>query len=124
MPHKDGTKTEHGFVSFAPWPGGGVGMIWLDGRDYAKYAGTHPHGADIMKAEMSLRSVVFDKGVPGPESVVDSRVCDCCPTALTATARGLVAAYRDRGATEVRDIYVARFENGRWLPGRRVHDDD
>jgi hypothetical protein len=124
MPHSDGTRTEHGFVSFAPTPGGGVTLIWLDGRDYAKYAGVEHHSADMMKAEMALRASVFRNEKQGPEVVVDSRVCDCCPTALTATAKGLVAAYRDRSPTEVRDIYVARFENGRWFPGRAVHDDN
>lgn len=124
MPHSDGTRTEHGFVSFAPWPGGGVGLVWLDGRDYAKFAGAEHHSAEMMKAEMSLRATVFKKGKPAPEMLVDGRVCDCCPTALTPTAKGLVAAYRDRSPTEVRDIYVARLENGRWLPGRPVHDDN
>jgi hypothetical protein len=124
IPHRDGTKTEHGFVSFAPWPGGGVGMIWLDGRDYARFAGAEHHGLEMMKAQMSLRAMVFKDGRPGAEAVVDSRVCDCCPTALTATAKGVVAAYRDRSAAEIRDIYVARYENGRWLRGRAVHNDD
>ena len=124
MPHHDGTKTEHGFVSFAPPPGGGVGLIWLDGRDYAKFADAEHHGPEMMKAEMALRSSVFRNGKQEAETVVDSRVCDCCPTALTATKKGLVAAYRDRSPSEVRDIYVARFEDGRWLPGRAVHSDN
>lgn len=123
-PHRDGTKTEHGFVSFAPSPGGGASMIWLDGRDYAKYAAAEHHGPEMMKAEMSLRSAIVSDGHVSNEVVVDARVCDCCPTALTATAKGLVAAYRDRSPSEVRDIYVARYENGRWLPGRPVHDDN
>jgi hypothetical protein len=123
MPHRDGTKTEHGFVSFAPWPGGGVGLIWLDGRDYAKYAGAEHHSMEMMKAEMALRATKFKNGAQSDEMLVDARVCDCCPTALTATSRGLVAAYRDRSRSEVRDIYVARLENGRWLPGRPVHED-
>jgi hypothetical protein len=29
MPHRDGTPTEHGFVSLFPWQGG-AGVIWLD----------------------------------------------------------------------------------------------
>jgi hypothetical protein len=123
IPHGDGTRTEHGFVSFAPWPGGGVGLIWLDGRDYAKYAGAEHHGPEMLKAEMALRATVFKDGRQAPEMLVDPRVCDCCPTALTPTATGLVAAYRDRSPSEVRDIYIARFEHGRWLPPRPVHDD-
>ena len=124
MPHHDGTRTEHGFVSFAPWPGGGVGLVWLDGRDYARFATAEHHGAELMKAEMALRSTIFRNGTQAAEMVVDSRVCDCCPTALTSTDNGLVVAYRDRSPSEVRDIFVARFEDGRWLPGRAVHEDN
>jgi hypothetical protein len=32
VPHRDGTQTEHGFVSLLPAPGGGLAAIWLDGR--------------------------------------------------------------------------------------------
>ena len=31
---------------------------------------------------------------------------------------------RDRSAGEVRDIAVARYENGRWTPGKVVHADN
>src|SRR3990167_441166 len=30
-PHSDGTESEHGFVSMFDQPGGGLGLIWLDG---------------------------------------------------------------------------------------------
>ena len=32
MLNRDGKKNEHGFVSLAPLPGGGVAATWLDGR--------------------------------------------------------------------------------------------
>lgn len=143
MPHRDGTETEHGFVSIVPWPGNPFGstfgVIWLDGRDFANRGG---HGEAGMKAEMSLRATVPSQmiggtvsgsGVVSPpvaawtqskEMLVDSRVCECCPTAAARTSRGVVVAYRDRSAGEVRDIAVARFDNGRWTDGKIVHADN
>ena len=34
VPHSDGTKTEHGFVSMVPELDGGFTAIWVDGRDF------------------------------------------------------------------------------------------
>jgi len=42
---------------------------------------------------------------------------------MAATSAGLVAAYRNRTADEVRDIYVARYADGSWTEGRPVHED-
>jgi hypothetical protein len=56
--------------------------------------------------------------------LIDRRVCDCCPTAAAATSRGVIVAYRDRSAAEVRDVSVARFENGTWTAGAPVHADN
>ncbi len=73
---------------------------------------------------MSLRFAAFDgDGKQTAETAVDTRVCECCPTAAAVTADGVIAAYRDRSAEEVRDIYVARFENGKWSQPVAVHDD-
>lgn len=41
-------------------------------------------------------------------------MCDCRQAALVRTARGLVAAYRDRSPREVRDVSVVRRDGGRW----------
>jgi hypothetical protein len=40
-----------------------------------------------------------------------------------ATARGVLAAYRDRSPDEIRDIVLARFENGRWSDPYPLHAD-
>jgi hypothetical protein len=133
-PHRDGTETEHGFVSIVPWPEGGYGLVWLDGRDFAKHAGGS-HGPEGMNAEMSLRATTFASnrraglsGPPalrqGPEMLVDGRVCECCPTAAARTDRGVVVAYRDRSADEIRDISVTRYEHGKWTPGTPVFADN
>ncbi|MCA1563880.1 MAG: glycoside hydrolase [Acidobacteria bacterium] len=119
-PHRDRTETEHGFVSMFEWPAGGLGMIWLDGRDAAGHAA---HGSE-MKAEMALRAAAFTGHQPGPEMVVDARVCDCCPTAAVRAGAAVVVAYRDRSKEEVRDIHVSRYANGKWSTPRAVHADN
>jgi len=83
-PHTDGTPTEHGFVSMYDDPAGGLGLVWLDGRAMAGHAG----GMDAMQAEMSLRATAFDGDAPRPETLVDGRVCECCPTTAVAVAGG------------------------------------
>lgn len=122
-PHRDASPTEHGFLSFFDAPGGEIGMVWLDGRQTASPGGTaggHGHG----DGAMSLRATTLSaSGALGADVLVDDRVCDCCPTAAIATARGVLAAFRDRSATEVRDIGLARFEGGAWKAAGVVHAD-
>lgn len=123
-PHHDGTQTEHGFASLVQMPSGqgGVGLVWLDGRAMKATPDGHGgHGG----GEMSLRFGAFDRdGKQTAETAVDTRVCECCPTAAAVTADGVIAAYRDRNAQEVRDIHVARLENGKWSEPVAVHNDD
>jgi hypothetical protein len=40
------------------------------------------------------------------------------------TADGPIVAFRDRSETEIRDIHVSRFENGRWTESKAVHADN
>src|SRR5688500_16481070 len=95
-------------------------MIWLDGRAMAGHAG---HGAG--GGPMTRRSAMMSaQGVTGAETVVDHRVCDCCQTAAATTERSVLVAYRDRSEKEIRDIYVSRFENGKWSAGVPVHADN
>lgn len=119
-PHRDGTKTEHGFVSMFEAPGGALGLVWLDGRHMA--AGGH-HGEG--EGAMTLRAATIDAGLAlGHEHVVDDRVCECCPTTAVRAGEAVVVAYRDRGdSAEIRDIYASRLVDGRWTPGRAVHAD-
>jgi len=112
-PHHDGTKTQHGFASLFQAPGAGLGVVWLDGRAVVKE-----------NDNMSLRSAIFDRsGVQHSETLIDDRVCDCCPTATALTADGPIVAFRDRSAAEIRDIAVARLVGGRWTASKSVHDD-
>jgi len=116
-PHHDGTKSQHGFVSLFQPPGGGLGLIWLDGREVDPDPDKH-------NDNMSLRAATFDRdGKETNETAVDDRVCDCCPTAVAITADGPIAAFRDRSKDEVRDISVARLVKNQWTPSQTVHAD-
>jgi hypothetical protein len=117
-PHEDDTPTEHGFVSTVAI-GGEVGFLWLDGRQLARGRDGAPP-TDEMALYFRTAS---PSGHPGPETLVDARVCDCCQTDLAATSAGPVAVYRDRSAGEIRDIYVTRLVDGAWTDGVPVHED-
>jgi len=114
-PHHDGTNTEHGFASLFQAPGAGLGLVWIDGR------ATNP---ETESGDMSLRASVYDAaGKPLREMTVAPRVCECCSTSAAETSDGVIVAFRNRGATEVRDIYVSRFADGRWSAPAIVHAD-
>jgi len=116
LPHHDRTPTEHGFASMFDAPGGGLGLVWLDGR--AMTGGHEGHG------DMSLRFASFTRDwKQTADAPLDIRVCECCPTTVAMTSDGPLVAYRDRSPTEVRDIYVTRLENGQWTEPRAIHAD-
>jgi hypothetical protein len=103
--HRDRSDTEHGFVSLLPRPGGGVDVVWLDGRNLA--------GEE--RGDMTVRTVTLDvQGRLGAEIELDPRSCECCQARIARTSGGLVAAYRDRSPGEIRDIAVVRQEQGKW----------
>lgn len=133
-PHGDRSDTEHGFVSMFERADGQLGLVWLDGRlmaapvastgaAVAASLGGHDgaHGA----GSMTLRATTIGRdGVAAPDVALDERVCECCPTTAAVTSKGVVVAYRDRGATEIRDIGVARFDGTRWTRPALVHADN
>lgn len=111
--HDDGTKSEHGFLSFvADRTRPLVHAVWLDGRKM-------PGGGD-----MTLRYAAIDAdGKLSEPAELDGRTCECCTTALTATDDGLVAAYRDRTAEEIRDISIVRKSGAAWTEPAVLHAD-
>jgi hypothetical protein len=120
MPHRDGTQTEHGFVSMFPAPGGALGAIWLDGREMKPAEGAHGHG----HGEMTLRAATLGpRGEIAAEALLDTRVCECCQTSAATTSEGVVVVYRDRSDKEMRDISIVRLAGGRWSEPRAVHAD-
>jgi hypothetical protein len=111
--HADTSASEHGFVSLAALPQGETQAFWLDGRETLSGGAT------------SLRTArITDSGVV-EETVLDERVCDCCPTAAVRCPDGsLLVAYRDRSPEEVRDIAVTRFVDGAWSAPKAVNRDE
>jgi hypothetical protein len=109
VPHTDQSPVEHGFVSMAEDPEGRMAIVWLDGR------------AKTATALFSAR--LGAEGTAAAEEQVDGRVCDCCQTALVRTRLGLLAAFRGRSEGEVRDIAIARHQQGAWTRSEVVAAD-
>lgn len=112
-PYAEKSQQQHGFASLFEAPGGGFGVIWIDGR------------ALETSEDMALRARVYlaDGKPAGAEMVVDSRVCECCSTAVASTTAGVIAAFRNRGSDETRDISVSRLVAGKWAAPALVHKD-
>ncbi|HSN73438.1 MAG TPA: hypothetical protein VLT59_18115 [Steroidobacteraceae bacterium] len=125
-PHRDGTKTEHGFVTAAPSPSGPV-VVWLDGRHTAG-SGSHDDHAGpstASSAAMALAATTLDThGQPAPEALIDMAVCDCCQTDAALTDEGLIVVYRNRDPqSEERDIAAVRYTPSGWSEPVPVHQD-
>jgi hypothetical protein len=119
MPHHDGTETQHGFASMFDMPGGGLGLVWLDGRN-SEFKDNDPESGT-----MTLRFASYDANWKQTADVeVDHRVCECCQTTAVVTSDGVLTAFRDRDEQEVRDIGVSRLENGKWTPTTLVSKDN
>lgn len=118
--NRDGTASEHGFVTLAPLPDGGVGATWLDGRNM-KAGGDHEeHDA----GDMTLRYATVDaSGAVAADVVLDDRTCECCATGMAVTARGPVVVYRDRSADEIRDVSFVSGGASGWSGPRPVRAD-
>ena len=124
LPHHDKTPTEHGFASLFHMPDGGLGLTWLDGRATFQTPGGGSHGGHSDRGAMTVHSAAFNRDWKQTfELAVDGRVCDCCPTTVAITSDGPIVAYRDRTEDDVRDIYVSRYEKGKWSEPAAVHDD-
>lgn len=120
VPHRDGVKTEHGFVSLLAAPDGNLAAVWLDGREMKAGQDSHEHG----EGDMTLRYAKIKRdGTLTDEAVLDARVCECCQTAAVLTADGPLVVYRDRSPEELRDISVVRKVRGQWTAPRAVHAD-
>jgi hypothetical protein len=101
-PHPAGVSP-YGFVSLTP----DGDAVWLDGR--ALPGGMEGAG------DMQLRAT--------NDALLDSRVCDCCQTAIAMTSAGPIVAYRDRTAGEIRDIAIVRKTASGWSEPKTLHAD-
>ena len=123
IPHSDKTQTEHGFVSLVPSPDGSLGVIWLDGRNMKGMK--HGDEDKPLPVSMTLRYAVIDKnGKLTDDAILDDRVCECCQTSATTTSEGVIAVYRDRSESEVRDISVVKLSGDKWSKPRQVNADN
>ncbi|MFA6165009.1 MAG: sialidase family protein [Gemmatimonadaceae bacterium] len=112
--HRDSSATEHGFAALVPQPDGSTFAAWLDGHATGGEAGAMSLGFGVVDSTLRVRA----------DTMLDTRVCDCCQVAGTRTGGGgAVFAYRDRSEAEVRDIAVVRYDEGHWWPPTIVHAD-
>lgn len=122
-PHRDGTKTQHGFVSLVPDGGDRVLIAWLDGRVAATSSGSqdsHNHES----APMTLRSAVLTRAnAVLEETLIDDRTCSCCQTDLARIRDTTLLVFRDRTHDEIRDISLSRRRSGNWGRSEPVHHD-
>jgi len=94
--HRDGTPTEHGFVSMVP-TAEGIRLFWLDGRASVEEGGA-----------TAVYSAAVGEEI-GTATRIDERVCDCCQTDAALTDDGPIVVFRDReDEAEVRDISIIR----------------
>jgi len=120
--HDDGKKAEHGFVSMVPY-NENYFISWLDGRNAAIKEGQGPHGGD--GGQMTVRAAIVDKtGKKLNEWELDGRVCDCCQTSAAITTSGPVVVYRDRSDSEIRDMSIVRYVDGKWTQPKPIFADN
>lgn len=114
-PYRDDSKTQHGFVSHVP-VGDAVLSFWLDGR--ARDDGSGP--MSLRAAELRPQAGADGEWF-GESTVVDERVCECCPTdAVRVGESSVVAVYRGRTEEEVRDVHSVRRVEGEWADPREL----
>ena len=122
LPHHDGTRSQHGFASLIELPGDALGVVWLDGR-HSEFLDNDP-----TSGTMTLRYAAYDSSWKQTvDAEIDHNVCECCSTAAVPTTDGVLVAFRDRAVSpekEIRDIAVARLENGKWTEPRPVYNDN
>lgn len=121
IPHKDGTPTEHGFVTMLPNNDDSFSLAWLDGRN----TGGGDHSDHGHGGAMTLRTAVIDlNGKISQETELDGRVCDCCQTSGVMTYNGPVFVYRDRSVDEVRDMAYVSKNDSIWIEPKLVAMDN
>ncbi len=119
QPHLDRTIAQHGFVSILPFKDTFI-LFWLDARAYE--GSLVERGA--VEGAIQLRAAVYSKnGVVKPDFFLDLVACSCCKTSATVSEDTAIIAYRDRTATEIRDISIKRMTNGVWSDAKTVHND-
>ena len=111
LAHKDRSMVQHGLASAISSGDHEASVFWLEALQ----------GED---GPVSLkRTVLSTDGKILKEEALDKDVCACCPTSVVKTAKGLMLAYRDHTAGDIRDIAVLRLENGNWSTSKIIYPD-
>ncbi len=110
--NQDKTEAEHGLASMVASGDREASLVWLQALK-----------GDDGPASL-MRSVISSDGSVLKEESLDADVCQCCPTSVVKTARGLLIAYRGHTKEDIRDISVTRFESGRWTSPKKVFADN
>jgi hypothetical protein len=114
IPHHDRSENEHGFASLIATGPGEFGVLWLDGNRIKDEEG-----------DMALNyATVGMDGKVSKETVIDTRVCECCQTAAAVTPDGIIAVYRDRSDKEIRDISYALHTKDGWSKPEALSKDN
>jgi hypothetical protein len=111
MAHQDRSAVQHGLASMVASGNNEASIFWLE----------TPQGED--GPAYLMRTIVNGSGKEVREERLDPDVCQCCPTAVARTAKGLLVAYRAHTKEDIRDISVIRYENGRWSPSKNLNPD-
>ena len=78
-----------------------------------------------LPVSMTLRYAAIEgSGKISDDTQLDERVCECCQTSAAVTSDGVLAVYRDRSQTEVRDIYFVRQVASGWTSPQAVNADN
>lgn len=131
-PYPDSVQGQHSFLSVFPL-GPNLELVWLDAQ-----VQTHSGPDHSSMGAIGLRNVELDREMRiRSDRWVTPIACECCPTSAAITAEGPVVVFRGRAespgtkATEVdparatvRDIQIARLQDGKWTSPRYVHEDN
>ncbi|MEP7268827.1 MAG: hypothetical protein ABI844_14465 [Saprospiraceae bacterium] len=114
---------EHGFVSLLPFSFNKIMVVWLDGSGISEVH-QESNSKHQSTESMKLMSAMVDvSGRISDRKVIDDKVCECCQTDLTMTAKGPLVVYRNRSDDEERDIYYSRYMDGLWTEPKAVLED-
>lgn len=119
IPHRDGTASQHGFVTLHPLEDDAL-AVWLDGR--AHDGAMLEEGAVPGAMQLHAARLAPD-GRAGPDLTLDPSTCSCCQTAAAMAGEDLLVVYRDRTEDEIRDISIVALRDGAWTAPRPVHHD-
>lgn len=114
----DRRLTSHRFDSLISDGGARLAIAWLDGRDRdaAKEKGDQFAGVSVYTARSDDDGASFQAN-----RKLTDHTCECCRTALTWTADGPVALWRNVYGTNTRDFALAHLDSGKL---QRLADDE